>query len=102
MLPPEQEHLREALEAQMWKSRADEQDEKDRLYFAMRSRVLTEDEMKRVEHYQERLLTRDGRPYYEEEIVKQFNAALLQQFQIRTLAMTAELAAKPKPDPSAG
>jgi NMD protein affecting ribosome stability and mRNA decay len=58
-----------------------------KLYFAMRSRVLTAEEMAEVETIDNGLLD----PWYDQKQRREaFNAALLQQFKIRLAAERAE------------
>jgi hypothetical protein len=56
------------------------------LYWALRSRVLTEEEMTEVERYGKYVNIDPNTPYYAEEKERELNAALLQQFQLRATA----------------
>jgi predicted DCC family thiol-disulfide oxidoreductase YuxK len=71
--------------------RVEEEKKRLSLYFALRSRVLTDEEMQLVERMDIHLVIEPGRAYYEKEMVAEFNAALLQQFKLR---LAAERAAK--------
>lgn len=69
---------------------ADEEKHKADLYWALRSRVLTSKEMAEVAQYGSKLLVHPMQPYFQEEIDREFNAALLQQFILRTAAAEVE------------
>lgn len=63
-----------------------EQKHKYDLYWALRSRVLTSDEMKEVEQYGIYLIVTPMTPFDESEKNREFNDALLQQFRLRLAA----------------
>jgi hypothetical protein len=56
---------------------------KDELVFALRSRVLTDQEMAEVKVQGVNLLIRPNTPYYQEEKDREFNELLLQQARLR-------------------
>lgn len=56
------------------------------LYWALRTRVLTADEMSRVQQMGLWLVTEENTPYYEANKQREFNEALLQQFKLRIAA----------------
>jgi hypothetical protein len=65
-----------------------EREEKERkhrhdLYWALRTRVLTPQEMKEVEQYDYYLVVNEIAGYSQEEKLKEFNDALLQQFKLQ-------------------
>ena len=62
------------------------------LYFALRSRVLTDEEMARVIAFDYHLVIEHDVTYREQEKRDEFSAALLQQFKLR---LSAHAAAKP-------
>lgn len=71
-------------ELQAWiKMRKERKELKRKLYFAMRSRVLTDEEMQMVEDFDYSLLVQENRSYRLAEVQKEFSEALLQQFKIR-------------------
>jgi hypothetical protein len=53
------------------------------LYWALRTRVLTDEEMGEVAKHDYCLLIRSGEVYTPSEKIKEFGDALLQQFKIR-------------------
>lgn len=63
---------------------------RSRLYFALRTRVLTTEEWGEVIKYGDRLNIDSGRGYYAEEKSRELNNAYLQQFLLRMSAMKAE------------
>lgn len=69
---------------------ADYERHKSELYWALRSRVLTDAEMKEVEQMGSSMLTHPMQPYMPEDVDKQFNAALLAQFRLRVAAFEAK------------
>lgn len=64
-----------------WQYEMDRKNEE--LYWALRTRVLTPEEMEEVKRQDYSLLVRTGQSFREAEIRKIFNDALLQQFMIR-------------------
>lgn len=62
------------------------EDHRRELYWALRSRVLTDDEMAEVEKYDFRLVIAPMQTYMEKDKREEFNAALLQQFKLRKAA----------------
>jgi hypothetical protein len=72
--------------AERQKLRKVEEQYKRDLYWALRTRVLTLEEMKEVEIYDYTLLTFEGQSYYEKDIKTEFNETLLRQFKMRLAA----------------
>ena len=66
-------------------------EQRKELYFALRSRVLTLEEMEKVESMGYTLVTNESECYKVDEAKAEFSAALLQQFKMR---LAAEYAAK--------
>jgi hypothetical protein len=66
-----------------------EETHRSSLYWALRSRVLTEEEMAEVERYGDRLNIQNGVSYTAEAKARELNNALLQQFRLREIARTA-------------
>jgi len=66
--------------------RLEREKRKRALYFALRSRVLKEEEMQEVEQWDYLLLVPERVSYSPIEVKTEFNAALLQQFKIRRAA----------------
>lgn len=58
----------------------------DKLLWALRSRILTDEEMAIVAELGDELLIRCGQPYRQADIEKRLNEALLQQFRLRSVA----------------
>lgn len=58
----------------------------DELIWALRTRVLTQEEMEEVVRHKEDLYIRTGVSYNREEIRRRFNDDLFQQFRLRTIA----------------
>lgn len=65
---------------------AEEEAHRRGLYWALRSRVLTEDEMKEVDRYGDSLNIEMMVSYNEGEKKRELNDALLQQFRLRRAA----------------
>lgn len=63
---------------------------KKKLYWALRTRVLTDKEMAEVESFDYWLLVDGWRPYDEAVKIAEFNQALLQQYKIRDIAAKAQ------------
>lgn len=66
----------------MLRSYDDYESRLDELWWALRSRVLTDDEMAEVERARERLVIRIGVLYSQADVEKRFNEGLLQQFRL--------------------
>lgn len=71
-------------EAMAWK--AEQQAARDKLYWALRTRVLTDKEMEQVENLGISLIIREMQPFNPKEMHDMLNAALLQQFKLRDIA----------------
>jgi hypothetical protein len=56
------------------------------LWWALRSRTLTDDEMAEVKQMGIYLTVGDGQPFKEEEKMRELNDALLQQYRLRDIA----------------
>jgi hypothetical protein len=61
------------------------------LFWALRSRVLTDDEMKEVTQYGTQINIDEMVPYYEADKARELNDALLQQAKLRATAASAQL-----------
>lgn len=72
------------------KSMAAHHTRKTELAWALRTRVLTEEEMGIVASYDYHLITNSGQSYNETEVRRQFNDMLLQQFRLRAAAAHAQ------------
>ncbi len=73
---------------ELWEGVRKEEQEKQDLIFACRSRVLTNEEMERVEQLGSHLFVHMSSPgmsacYFQDDIDKRFNELLLQQFRLR-------------------
>ena len=68
------------------KNYQDDIEKKRKLYWALRTRVLTDQEMAEVERLDLMLIIPYDMPFKESEKRAEFNAALLQQFRIRDIA----------------
>jgi hypothetical protein len=64
------------------------------LYWALRSRVLTGDEMTQVLGYGLELVIQRNTPYMPNEKHEELNLALAQQFRLRTIAKTVDISKK--------
>jgi hypothetical protein len=73
------------------KEREKEAEHRRQLYWALRSRVLTLEEMREVERYDFYLVFDRGHSYKEADKRAEFNAALLQQFRLRLAKEEADL-----------
>jgi hypothetical protein len=62
------------------------EEHKAQLAWALRSRVLTDEEMGEVATQGSWLLIPDGVSFYQADVDRQFNEALLQQFRLRAIA----------------
>lgn len=78
-----------AQEDDQWRWQVSEAKKKSELYWALRTRVLTDAEMAEVEQYDYNLLTRTMEPYMPSEVKAEFNQALLIQYKIRDIAHRA-------------
>lgn len=78
----------EELKHQVLREKAREVKRRD-LIFALQSRVLTDAEMEQVQSWDYHLLVRDGVPFFEHDVRRQFSDLLLAQFKIRQAAKTA-------------
>lgn len=58
----------------------------DAMYFALRSRPLTDEEMSEVERIGSALLTKPMQPFNQEDVDKRFNDAMATQYRIRAIA----------------
>lgn len=58
---------------------------KQELAFALVSRVLTDEEFQEVERLGYYLYVREWCPYKEEDLIRRFNEALIQQFKLRRI-----------------
>lgn len=63
-----------------------EETRNSKLFFALRSRVLTDEEMADVADLDYRILVKMGQPFRKDEVMRMFSEALLQQFKIRAVA----------------
>jgi hypothetical protein len=66
-----------------------EETHRSSLYWALRSRVLTDEEMAEVERYGDCLNIQNGMSYSAEAKARELNNALLQQFRLREIARAA-------------
>jgi len=78
----------------MMRALAEEEAHRQALWWALRSRPLTDAEMAEVAQMGLFLVIQMGAPYQEDEKMRELSDALLQQFRLRTEA--AKLATKPK------
>lgn len=83
------------VDEEIEKYKRDEQLRKDNLYWALRSRVLTAEEMAEIERLGASLIIREMVPYKESEKQKELNDALLQQFLLRQIAENKALSREP-------
>lgn len=67
------------------RQKADDYRHRHDLYWALRTRLLSVDEMKEVEQLGIALIIEEMQPYRESEKQAELNAALLQQFKIRLM-----------------
>lgn len=79
-----------AQEDELWRWQVSEAEKKSKLYWALRTRVLTDKEMAEVEQYDYHLLTRTMEQYMPAEVKAEFNQALLIQYKIRDIAHRAQ------------
>ncbi len=76
-------HWQWRINEEAMKMLADYEQHRIDLYFALRSRVLTDEEMQEVAHLGADLTIRIGEVYDQTEKYKELNEALLQQFKLK-------------------
>lgn len=76
-------HWQYVVNEEQLKFEAEDQKRRDDLRWALASRVLTDKEMDEVRQEGIGLLTCNGQPYREEEVQRQLNDLLFQQFRLR-------------------
>jgi hypothetical protein len=84
------------VDQKIMKLTADRERHRRDLYWALRSRILTDDEMKEVEQYGDYLNIEPMVSYSSDEKKRELNDALLQQFKLR---LAAERALSPASGP---
>lgn len=71
---------------------------KSDLYWALRTRVLTEDEMNRVRGLGYLITVRDGQPFYQDQKINEFNQALMNQYQMQLAEKKSQIPEDPFKD----
>jgi hypothetical protein len=77
-------HWQYVVDDEAIKAEAEDQKRRDDLLWALKTRVLTDKEMEEVRQYGDTLLVHNGQPYREEEVSRELNDLLFQQFRLRT------------------
>lgn len=77
---------RRIIDEEAMKWQADHEKARRDLVWAARSRPLTDDEMAQLERSGYSIMVQPGRSFREEEVMREFNDLLLQQYRIRQAA----------------
>lgn len=77
------------VDEKMMKYARDREQHRQDLYWALRSRVLSDDEMREILQYGDGLNVTPNTPYYAADKAKELNEALLQQHRLRLATAAA-------------